>query len=133
MKFKYKKFSPNIIRPIIPIEIIFNQKSVVYEVLVDSGADENVFDAQIGELLGMDIMSGERRELSGVTGVKEFYYIHPVIIKVGGWQYKTRVGFLPNMASLGYGVVGQKGFFDIFVVKFNFNKELIELREVGRN
>ncbi len=129
MKFKYKKLAPGFIRPIIPIEIIFNQNSIKYEVLIDSGADENIFDAQIGELLGIDIIKGEKRKLSGITGVKEIYYIHPITIKVGGWKYKTKAGFLPNIASLGYGVVGQRGFFDIFVVKFNFKKGIVELKE----
>jgi len=30
---------------------------------------------------------------------------------------------------MGYGVVGQNGFFDIFVVKFDLIKEEIELKE----
>lgn len=50
-------------------------------------------------------------------------------LKVGGWPYSVKVGFLPNIARLSYGVVGQKGFFDIFVVKFDLLKEEIELKE----
>ncbi len=127
MKFRYKKYGPGILRPVIPIEIVHRNRSVPYEVLVDSGADFCILDSQIGELLGIDIIKGEKGEVWGITGVGETYYIHLVTLKVGGWSYKIRVGFLPRIARLGYGVVGQRGFFDIFTVKFDFVKEEIEL------
>ncbi|MBI2506553.1 MAG: aspartyl protease family protein [Candidatus Colwellbacteria bacterium] len=129
MKFRYKKYGPGILRPVIPIEISFQNRSVPYEVLVDSGADFCIFDAEIGELLGIDIKNGEPQRVSGITGTIETYYVHPITVKVGGWSYSIKAGFLPNIAPLGYGVVGQKGFFDIFVVKFDLIKEEIELKE----
>lgn len=58
MKFKYKNYGYGVIRPVIPIEIIYNKISVPHEVLIDSGADLCIFDAQIGEILGLDIASG---------------------------------------------------------------------------
>lgn len=116
-------------RPVIPIQIEYQGRSLGYEVLVDSGADFCIFDAQIGDLLDIDIMSGAERRVCGITGIYESYYTHEVIIKAGGWPYKIEAGFLPNIARLGYGVVGQKGFFDIFVVKFDLLKEEIELKE----
>lgn len=128
MKFKYKKYGLGILRPVIPIEIIYEGRSVQYEVLVDSGADLCIFDAQIGEILGIDITSGREQKVFGITGVEESYYLHTVNIKVGDWPYKIIAGFLPNIARLGgYGVVGQKGFFENFVVKFNLRKEEFEL------
>ncbi len=129
MKFRYKNYGKDILRPVIPIEIVYKERFIKYEALVDSGADFCIFDSQIGELLGIDIENGPSQEVAGITGTKEEYYIHPVTIKVGGWPYKVDVGFLPNIARLGYGVVGQKGFFDKFVVKFDLKKEEIELNE----
>lgn len=128
MKFRYKKYAPGIVRPVIPIEVIYQNKIVPYEVLVDSGADSCVFDAQIGEILGVDIAGGKRYKVSGITGIAEDYYIHQVKINVGGWKYEIQAGFLPNMRGLGYGVVGQRGFFEFFVVKFDLLKEEIELK-----
>lgn len=129
MKFSYKKYAPGILRPVIPIEIIYKNSSIHYEVLVDSGADFCIFDSQIGQLLGIDIQSGKKQEVGGITGTRENYYVHPVTIKVGGWSHMIEAGFLPNIAHFGYGVVGQNGFFDIFVVKFDLVKEEIELKK----
>src|SRR3989338_7274928 len=129
MKFKYKKFAPGILRPVIPVEIIYKDRAVPLEVLVDSGADICIFDAQIGEILGIDIANGEKQAVCGITGEVEYYYIHPVAIKVGGWSHEILAGFLPNIARMGYGVVGQKGFFDMFIVKFDLLKEEIDLKQ----
>lgn len=46
MQFPYKKFG-EYLRPVIPIKIKYNNASVGYEVLVDSGADLCIFDAEI--------------------------------------------------------------------------------------
>lgn len=129
MKFSYKKYGSGVLRPVIPLTIEYQSRSISYEVLVDSGADFCVFDAQIGELLGIDVESGIRQNMSGITGVIQPYYLHMVTLRVGGWPYTAAVGFLPNIANVGYGVVGQKGFFDRFIVKFYYEKEEIELKE----
>lgn len=129
MKFKYKSYGSGILRPVIPVDVQYENRTIPYEVLVDSGADFCIFNAQIGELLGINILEGEKQLVGGITGALEPYYIHEVILKIGGWPYKINVGFLPDIARLGYGVVGQKGFFDIFTVKFDLLKEEIELKE----
>lgn len=128
MKFRYKKYAPGILRPVIPIEILHKDIGVPYEVLVDSGADISIFDAQIAEILGIDLKTGKEQKVAGLTGFSESHYLHQVTIAVGGWRYKIEAGFLPNIGRFGYGVVGQKGFFDIFVVKFDLIREEIELK-----
>lgn len=128
MQFQYKKYGHSVLRPVIPVEIICNGKTVSYEALVDSGADCCIFPAQIADILGIDIKTGEKKEVWGITGVGEVYYVHLVELIVGGWSYDVEVGFLLNIARLGHGILGQKGFFDIFVVKFDLLKGEIELK-----
>jgi hypothetical protein len=49
-------------------------------------------------------------------------------MQVGRQLYKNiRIGFLKEMGEYSYGVVDQRGFFDIFVVKFDLVKEEINL------
>lgn len=129
MKFKYKRCGRDALRPVVPVELVNGSRTIPYEVLVDSGADMSIFDAEIGELAGIDVEAGEKRSLGGVTGAAEIFYVHKVTLVIGGLEFKTLVGFLPRMASFGYGVVGQRGFFDRFVVKFDFLKEEVELKE----
>jgi hypothetical protein len=132
MQFRYKKFSPEISRPVIPISVCNKDKCAKYEVLVDSGADVCLFDAGIGELLGIDVLAGQAKLVGGVAGQTVEFYIHPVEIEVGGHRYKTDVGFLPEVTDgFHYGVVGQKGFFDHFSVKFEFQKQRVEVKPLS--
>ncbi len=137
MKFEYFKFSLTksselfgnvILKPIIPVKVSFAGKSLRYATLIDSGADFCIFDAEVGEYLGIDIRSGKKETFGGIqekSGAEAF--IHDIGINVGGGDYKIKVGFSWDIAKYGYGILGQKGFFDIFVVKFDLLKSEIEL------
>ena len=51
-------------------------------------------------------------------------YLHTISIKVGKLNFKIEVGFM-EMRANSYGIVGQKGFFDKFIVRFDLiNKEI---------
>jgi predicted aspartyl protease len=130
MKFTYKRFANGIERPIIPI-IVRNpatRQSVRYLALVDSGADECIFAAEIGELIGLDVLGGRERSVSGVVaGQIRPYYVHNVEIEVGGTRRRSAVGFMPDLAANGHGLLGQTGFFDLFsFVKFERRNGIIE-------
>ena len=57
MKFRYARYNGKTLRPVIPIKVKNGIKEIGYQVLVDSGADLCLFDAQIGEFLGVDVKS----------------------------------------------------------------------------
>ena len=130
MKFKYKKYG-SISRPVIEAILKNGDNSIRYEILVDSGADICLFDQSVGEAIGIDIKSGKMREVFGVGGKVSLYYFHAVTIEVGGWKFKLEAGFMPDVAGriIPYGLVGQKGFFENFIIKFDLKKEEIELKQ----
>jgi hypothetical protein len=127
VRFKYLRYPPNILRPVIPIVVQAGDRSARYEVLVDSGADISLFSAELGEFLGIDVASGEPGKLVGVTGVPEIYYLHPVRIIVGGRAYSVQAAFSQSVGRGRHGLVGQQGFFDLFKITFDFLNEDIEL------
>ena len=128
MKFSYKKLAAGILRPIIPLEIRHGGNSIRYEALVDSGADMNIIPGELAEPLGIIAESGRKATVSGITGEGLPYYIHDVTIHIGGWPYEVEMGFMPEMPPFGYGVVGQRGFFEHFKITFNHRKAEIELK-----
>jgi len=129
MKFDYKRYGKTL-RPVIPVTIQQDEMKVGYHVLVDSGADLCIFHEEIGIALGINVRTGEKHEVFGIGGKASLYYLHQITLIVGGWPYKVEVGFMPDVAGrvMPYGVVGQKGFFDLFVVKFDLLKEEVELK-----
>ena len=131
MKFRYARYGGGVLRPVIPIKLKNGNQEIDYQVLVDSGADICLFDEEIGRAIGIDVKSGKPREVFGVGGKASIYYLHKIEIIVGGHVYYIKAGFMVNVAGrvMRYGVVGQRGFFDIFVVKFDLLKEEVELKE----
>lgn len=129
MKFKYKRYG-SIIRPVIEITLKNQDKSIRYEVLVDSGADLCIFDEEIGNYLEIDVRKGKPREVFGVGGKYSIFYVHPITIEVGGWPFEINAGFMPGVAGrvMPYGLVGQNGFFENFIVKLDLLKEEIEVK-----
>ncbi|MFO0704406.1 MAG: aspartyl protease family protein [Candidatus Andersenbacteria bacterium] len=128
MKFRYKKFGPYL-RPVIPVTVKNASKIANYEVLVDSGADLAVFDAEIGDAIGLDVTTGTRGSITGIAGQNAPSYAHKVEIEVGGWSFETDVAFMPQVGEVSnYGVVGQIGLFENFVVKFDYRKGEVELK-----
>jgi hypothetical protein len=133
MKFQYKKLGRNslgqdIIRPIIPIKLKNGEREIRYEVLVDSGADICIMDAEIAELIGIKVTEGKKASFAGATGKSENCYSHIVEIEVGGWSYKTEVAFAEGLSKAGYGIVGQRGFFEFFKVTFNYSANELEIK-----
>ncbi len=139
MKFKYHKFNlsqasdffgKQISKPIIPIKILKNNIILQYAALIDSGADFCIFDAGLGEYLGLNTKSGTEIEFGGIQslgGAKA--YIHDVILVIGGHEFRTEVGFSYDISKNGYGILGQKGFFDKSIVRFDLIKEEIEIKK----
>jgi len=76
------------------------------------------------------VRTGQKETFGGIQpSSPSEAFLHDISINIGGWDYTTTVGFSYDISQHGYGILGQKGFFDIFVVKFDLAKEEIELKE----
>jgi predicted aspartyl protease len=113
--------------------LIWKGQSLRYDALVDSGADFCIFDAEIAEYLGIEVKSGKPLVFGGIQEVGSkaaTAYMHQIQLTIGGHTFTTSIGFSYDIAKQGFGVLGQKGFFDHFKVGFNLAKEKIELKPV---
>ncbi|MHB8105570.1 MAG: pepsin/retropepsin-like aspartic protease family protein [Dehalococcoidales bacterium] len=141
LKYQYRKFETkpseafprrfSVSRPVIPIQLISGVEKVGYLALIDSGADFCVFHASIGETIGVDIESGKKQGFSGVSNQSQQLtaYFHTIQIEVGGYKYDCWAGFSRDIEGQPYGILGQQGFFSLFNVTFDYEKEHIELRQ----
>ena len=133
MKFIYKKLTMGLDRPIIRIELKNprSQQQISFLALVDSGADICLIPGDLATLIGIDVAAGERRDVGGVVaGERRPYYLHDIDLGVGGGFATTSVGFMPDLAPNGHGLLGQSGFFSRFsFVKFEHANGTVE---VGR-
>lgn len=136
MKFKYRKIFVGsskafpqrtfVLRPIIPISIIHKKKSLRYEALVDSGSDYTLFPAALGKKLGINIESGQKESVSGVSGPALNIYFHHLVVEMGDYQFKVYAGFAENI-NQNFAILGQSSFFNVFKITFNSKKKEVEI------
>jgi hypothetical protein len=139
MKFHYRKYTfqkksellgQYAPRPVIKIHLVYEGQSVLCPAIIDSGADVCIFPADIGEQLGIDVRSGEKGFSTNLqTGAFEETFLHRITLKIGEFYYPTIASFSYAPQRSNYAVLGQLGFFDLFIVQFDLMKEEIELRE----
>lgn len=135
MKYKYKKLSKTISRPIIKVRLGLNNQSFLSEALVDSGADDSIFHSDFATLLGIDLKSGIKQETGGiVAGQKACYYLHKVELDLDGNKNEALVGFMENFPTNAgaSGVLGHNSFFKFFKIIFDTQKEELEVRPPSR-
>jgi hypothetical protein len=110
--------------------LCYGTRELQYEALVDSGADVSLFDWEIANDLGIEATRGTPCEVLGVGGGISVYYFHAVTLTIGDISHKTRVGFTGSPAgqTTPYGILGQRGLFDKFIVGFDLLREEITLK-----
>ena len=134
MKFEYKDFGFDdkgqaVVRPVIPVVLRAldnGGRRVRYEALIDSGADLCLFPTGLADALGIELTRGEVMEFVGASGAPTAMYTHRVQIQVGEWFEYIPVGFA-EIPPLGYGLLGQRGFFEYLNVKFKHKAREIEI------
>ena len=142
LKYPYRKipldkkdelYGSSILKPIIPIVVSGGERFVIYDALIDSGADFCIFHAEVGEALGLDICRGKKRDFSGIqkTSKRSEAFLHKVALSVQGFgrhKIETLIAFSYQISDYGFGILGQKGFLEHFPVKFDYRKGAIEIQ-----
>ena len=116
-------------RPIIEIIIKYGHSEMLGPIaaLIDSGADYNLFPSYMCQSLGINLKSGQKSSVRGVSGDKIITYRHlDIRIFVEGDSFSTFIDFSDFYNEIP--ILGQQGFFDKFKsVNFSRSKEEIIL------
>lgn len=126
MVFPYLRITPQIKRPIIPVILKSQSQFVIYPALIDSGSDYCIFSIELANVLAVKL-SKEKAQFRGIGQDKVEGYWGEIEAKVGNVSFTIKAIFA-EIGEFGHGILGQKGFFDIFIVKFDLKKEEIELK-----
>lgn len=137
MKFKYRKINLKdpfsnkkyILRPIIPVSLKYEDKSIHYEALIDTGADFCIFPIELANTLGINLNPRRIIYFSGVEGEPLKGFISDVIFSIGEINIHTKIVFSESGSTR---ILGQKGFFDHFDVKFSYQKQIIQIEPLTK-
>lgn len=116
-----------IFRPTIPIILVYKSKSTWdFQALVDSGSDRNLFPAELGEYLGIDIKKGTKRPIRGIGDYDIWSYTHNVKILTAGKSMEVEVDFSYEQKTP---LLGREGFFNCFKeIIFNVKAKTITFK-----
>lgn len=113
-----------VFRPTIPIVVVYRGKSSWdLQALVDSGSDRNLFPAQIGEYVGLDIKKGKPRPIRGIGDHDVIAYTHRLKILAAGKTFDAEVDFSYEQKAP---LLGRFGFFNFFK-EVSFNEKAKEI------
>ena len=120
MRFEYRKLArfdnrPWKSRPMLEVRLFsldLKKETPPILCLLDSGADNCIFDTQIGNMLEIDIKSGRTEKFQGIAPSPVLAYFHKIKYQISGLdkKYETEAAFMDNLT--GGGLLGQEGFFD---------------------
>lgn len=87
--------------------------------VIDSGSPFCMFQAEVAELLGINLTDGPEENIGGVIrGPQDPVYFHKVKIYVEmDWIIDVIAGFVKKLQVPG--ILGRNGFFDNFYVRFD--------------
>ncbi len=112
--------------PIIPIRLRSKNDWITFDAYVDSGATYSIFKAEIAEILGIELDSGEKLLVTVGDGSLITIYLHKVEIEIGGETFSATIGFSKQL-GIGFNILGRKDIFEKFVVCFNDKEKYLEL------
>ncbi len=88
--------------------------------LPDSGADQCVFPLSFAIALQLDPLQMKQQLTGGVGNTGNITYYNNLTIEIeNGPTFTTIVGFTAGLEASGFGLLGQSGFFENFVVTFD--------------
>lgn len=121
--------TPDTLKPLIPIVLRVGDIKQRVFCLIDSGADACLFPRDIGELLGLDVEKGKRINIFGIGNDPVPFFFHDIEILFDKYCIKTKAGFSLYRHIGVAGILGQHGFFDRFIISFNYQNNLIEIQK----
>lgn len=138
MKYEYSRFpnkNPNkpwFSRPMVNIELFGPTDSILTHAVVDSGADNCLFNMQFAKKIGVDLNKCEKSKTFGIAGqIMDVYVSNDVEIQIESLdKTKIPIGFIDSPSVNG--LLGQKGFFDSYRVKFEKDHNIFEITAVKR-
>jgi hypothetical protein len=99
--------------------IAANGQSIRCIVLPDSGADACLFPLSLASLLKLDVLNLPKALTGGVGSQANITYYDTIAIDLGsGIAFSAYVGFTQGMDRIGFGLLGQAGFFEQYNVEF---------------
>ena len=115
--------------PTARVELISDKKEYFCEMIIDSGADISLIPRSLGEFLKFSFSGEKIQEIHGIGEGTIPYIIKTIIIKIGGYKFKCRIGIaLIEEVPL---ILGRLDLFDYFNIEFKQKVRVTIFRKIS--
>jgi hypothetical protein len=115
------------IRPALIVTLVNQGKQISCYGIVDSGADHCVFPRSFMQPLGLDPLTAPTEMSSGLGTTNMPTHFCNITIDLGVIKIPVYAGFTVGMDQLGFGLLGQAGFFEAFKITFDYRNKLFHV------
>lgn len=117
-------------RPIVAVTVLVPRRpAVLFDALVDTGADVTLFPKSVADRLGIDLTHQPDGLVFAAVGGPCHYRLHDVELELRRpseiFRWKTAVGFVER--EMSYAILGTRGFFQFFDLTYSSSRHLIDL------
>lgn len=116
LKFEYERVGDSFF-PVINVELIHEDKSIITKAYVDSGAMYSIFNADLADVLELDYKKGKKIYPLGIGG-HICANINDIILKIEDAEIPCKVLFSDEFV-VKFNLLGRIGLFDRFRICFD--------------
>jgi predicted aspartyl protease len=110
--------------PLVTTKLSVNDKSVTTLAYVDTGATYSVYNSDFCDRLGLELLKGERIDITVGDGGIIPVYLHDIKVQIEKLEFIAKIGF-SNRLGTGINILGRETVLDEFVVCFDGKKKEI--------
>ncbi len=111
--------------PVVEVTLIKGDRFIRTLAYIDTGATYSVFHADFAEVLGINIYSGERKDITVGDGGMIPLYIFKLPLAIDMLKINALIGFSDRLGT-GINIIGRESVLDNYTVCFDGkNKEVI--------
>ena len=121
-------------RPIVAVTVgVPGQHPVLFDALVDTGADVSLFPQSVADRLGLDLSQQPEVTVFAAIGGQCHYRLHEVELELRRapdvFRWKGSVGFVSR--EMSYAILGTHGFFQFFDLNYSNSGQTIDITPAG--
>ena len=121
-------------RPIVPLRVeAADGKWNLVDVLLDTGSDVTLFPSSLARYLGIDLAGVDESTVSSILGTQAAYRSWNVFLELRRppdvLRWRATVGFVAR--QMNYGILGTRGFFEFFTLRYHAREHWIEIEPGG--
>ena len=121
-------------RPIVAVTVsVPGKQPVLFDALVDTGADVSLFPLSVADRLGLDLSQQPEVTVFAAIGGQCQYRLHEVELELrrapDAFRWKGSVGFVGR--EMSYAILGTRGFFQFFDLNYSSSRQTIDIAPAG--